>query len=107
MKLIKVKIENFRGYKNSEIELSKLSVIIGKNDVGKSTLLDALNIFFENEKLVENDTNVYSESNEINITCFFKVIANDTICLDSAESEKTQTTLESEYLLDNDGLLQI
>lgn len=107
MKLIKVKIENFRGYKNSEIELSKLSVIIGKNDVGKSTLLDALNIFFENEKLVENDANVYSESNEINITCFFKVIADDIIFLDSAESENTQTTLESEYLLDNDGLLQI
>lgn len=107
MKLVKVKIENFRGYKNSEIELSKLSVIIGKNDVGKSTLLDALNIFFENEKPLENDANVYSGKNEISITCFFEINPNGNIFLDSAKTEKTQTTLESEYLLDNNGLLQI
>lgn len=107
MKLVKVKIENFRGYKNSEIELSKLSVIIGKNDVGKSTLLDALNIFFENEKPLENDANVYSDKNEIIITCFFEINPNGNIFLDSAKTEKTQTTLESEYLLDNNGLLQI
>lgn len=75
MELVKLKIENFRGYKNSEIELSKLSVIIGKND--------------------------------ISITCFFNVNPNYTIFLDSAETEKTQTTLESEYLLDDKGLLQI
>lgn len=107
MELVKLKIENFRGYKNSEIELSKLSVIIGKNDVGKSTLLDALNIFFENEKPLENDANVYSGKNDISITCFFNVNPNYTIFLDSAETEKTQTTLESEYLLDDKGLLQI
>lgn len=107
MKLVKVKIENFRGYKNNEIELSKLSVIIGKNDVGKSTLLDALNIFFENEKPLENDANVYSDKNEIIITCFFEINPNDAIFLDSAKTEKTQTTLESEYLLDNNSLLQI
>lgn len=47
MKLSKIKIENFRGYDNVEIEFSNLSVIIGQNDVGKSTLLDALNIFLK------------------------------------------------------------
>lgn len=74
MQLCKIKIENFRTYKDSEIELSKLSVIIGKNDVGKSTLLDALNIFFENEKPLENDTNIYLNNSEIIITCFLAAI---------------------------------
>ena len=107
MRLAKVKIENFRSYENCEIELSNLSVIIGKSDVGKSTLLDALNIFFENEKPLDNDANVYSTNKEIVITCFFKVETNKPIFLDSTESENTQTTLESEYLLDDNGFLQI
>lgn len=107
MQLYKIKIENFRGYRDSEIELSKLSVIIGKNDVGKSTLLDALNIFFENEKPLENDTNVYLYKSEIIITCFFSCNTNEPIFLDSVQSEQTQTTLQSEYLLNSDNLLQI
>lgn len=107
MQLCKIKIENFRTYKDSEIELSKLSVIIGKNDVGKSTLLDALNIFFENEKPLENDTNIYLNNSEIIITCFFSCNPNEAIFLDSAQSEQTQTTLQSEYLLNSGNLLQI
>lgn len=107
MKLRKIKIENFRGYKENEIKLSDLNVIIGKNDVGKSTMLDALNVFFENEKPLENDTNVYLDNKEIIITCCFKVETNMPIFLDSTESKNTQTLLENEYLLDNDGLLQI
>lgn len=47
MKLVKCKIENFRSYKNIEFKFSDLSVIIGKNDVGKSTLFDALDIFLK------------------------------------------------------------
>lgn len=107
MQLVKTKIENFRSYQSVEFELPKLSVIIGKNDVGKSTILDALNIFFENEKPLDNDANVYSVNKEISITCLFRVETNMPIFLDSAESENTQTTLDNEYLLDNNGLLQI
>ena len=107
MKLVKIKIENFRSYDNVEVELSNLSVIVGQNDVGKSTLLDALNIFFENEKPLHNDNNVFSQKEEIIITAFFEVDKQMEIFLDSAESEKTQTTLIDEYLLDNKGLLQI
>uniref|UniRef100_UPI003A898197 AAA family ATPase n=5 Tax=Helicobacteraceae TaxID=72293 RepID=UPI003A898197 len=70
MKLVKIKIENFRSYDNVEVELSNLSVIVGQNDVGKSTLLDALNIFFENEKPLHNDNNIFSQKEEIIITAF-------------------------------------
>ncbi|HHP0358658.1 TPA: AAA family ATPase [Campylobacter jejuni] len=47
MKLVKCKIENFRSYENTEFNFSDLGVIIGKNDVGKSTLFDALDIFLK------------------------------------------------------------
>lgn len=47
MVISKLYIKNFRGYAEQTIELHKdLNVIIGKNDVGKSTILEALEIFF-------------------------------------------------------------
>jgi len=47
MRIAKIKIKNFRNYKDeTSINLSDLTVFIGKNDVGKSTVLEALDIFF-------------------------------------------------------------
>ena len=103
MKLTKCKIENFRSYKNAEFSFDDLSVVIGKNDVGKSTLFDALDIFFNSTKPEEGDANIYSDSKEIIITCFFKIEPKMEICLDTSVT----TTLEEEYLLDKSGLLQI
>ena len=40
----KIKIKNFRSHKNTEIELSSgVNIICGDNDLGKSTILRALN----------------------------------------------------------------
>ena len=40
MKISQVKIANFRGYKDeTTIDLNDLTVFVGKNDVGKSTVL--------------------------------------------------------------------
>ena len=39
----KIKLENFKSYKNSEIELNPgISIIIGENGAGKSTILEAI-----------------------------------------------------------------
>ena len=47
MKIHSIKIRNFRSYKNEvEIELNNLTALVGKNDIGKSTILEALDIFF-------------------------------------------------------------
>ena len=48
MTLNKLILKNFRGFRDStEIEFSDLDVIIGRNDVGKSSILEALDIFFQ------------------------------------------------------------
>ncbi len=51
MRLKKLKLKNFRGYRNStEIIIDEgMTGIVGRNDFGKSTLLEALAIFFETE----------------------------------------------------------
>lgn len=49
VKLRKVRIENFRSIKMAEIDLTDFSVFVGKNDCGKSNILRALNLFFNEE----------------------------------------------------------
>ena len=47
MKLLQIKIKNFRCYRSETlINLNDLTAFIGKNDSGKSTILEALEIFF-------------------------------------------------------------
>jgi len=46
MNLIGIKLKNFRGYKDIYIHLQEnLQMIVGMNDIGKSTILEALDIF--------------------------------------------------------------
>ncbi|QQT61902.1 AAA family ATPase [Sphingobacterium multivorum] len=55
MKLVSLTLKNFRTYKSkTEIKLDRLTCIIGKNDIGKSTILEALNCFF-NEDIEKTD----------------------------------------------------
>ena len=42
MKLIEVKIENFRGIHSLHVPLDSLTVLIGENNTGKSTVLEAI-----------------------------------------------------------------
>ena len=53
MKIKKLILKNFRAYQDISIDLdSNLNVIIGKNDVGKSTILEAMDIFLEGGAIV-------------------------------------------------------
>lgn len=57
MKLTKLKIKNFRGYKEEiAIDFDNLTAFVGKNDIGKSTILEALDIFLMKEKVLSNLT---------------------------------------------------
>lgn len=58
MKLKKLRIENFRGYKDETITFNDFNCIVGKNDAGKSTIFKALELFFEyRSDIDENDYN--------------------------------------------------
>lgn len=44
MRITAVRIENFRGIKNLELELGEITVLIGENNSGKTAVLDALRL---------------------------------------------------------------
>ena len=50
MKIEKIRIENFRCFKDEEIYLDDYTCFIGANGSGKSTILYALNVFFRHDK---------------------------------------------------------
>jgi len=102
MKIKKLIIENFRAYQDAtEISFDDLNVIVGRNDIGKSSILDALDIFF-NEIKSENDINVKAKKKEARIGIVFSDFP-DKIILDSTY----ETSLTAENLLNKDGLLEI
>ena len=60
MKIIKIEIENFRLLKNFSIDLEKeLSLVIGKNNTGKTSILTVLDKFLnEKSKFSYDDLNI-------------------------------------------------
>ena len=101
-----LKLHNFRGYKDALISFDdSLSVIIGKNDVGKSTILEALAIFFESNqiKMDENDLCVKHDEGDENISISCEFLVDNELVIDST----VRTDLEKEYLLNKNGLLEI
>jgi putative ATP-dependent endonuclease of OLD family len=105
MKLLRVIIRNFRSYKEEvQIPIDQFTAFIGKNDVGKSTILEALEIFFNNStvKIDQSDSCVFTDDNKVLIGCVFSDLPEQVI-LDS----QTPTTFAQEYLLNSNGELEI
>lgn len=106
MRLKALKLRNFRGYRG-DIEIpfaEELTAFIGRNDSGKSSILDALAIFFESPlvKFDAEDLCVHAEDNEVRIGCVFTELP-DKIILDAT----SQTNLSGEYLTNSEGDLEI
>lgn len=103
MRLKSFTLENFRAYRDPRrINFDDLTAIIGKNDVGKSTILEALEIFFNNKAVVidQTDENVFSETNIVKFSAEF-IPSEDPLSLDAS----ALTTLKDEYLLTDSGTL--
>jgi putative ATP-dependent endonuclease of OLD family len=105
MKLIAIELENFRCYKDKvHISIGNLTTFVGKNDIGKSTILEALEIFFNNQsiKCELGDLNVFSNHSDINITCEFAELPQQ-LSVDAG----AETSLDEEFLLTEQKTLKI
>lgn len=105
-----LKLKNFRGYRDEiSVKIDDLTVFVGKNDIGKSTVLEALDIFFnEGKGVVKLDkddidkTSLQSGDNTIQITAVFTALPEQLLI-----DETHTTTFENEYLLNSNGDLEI
>ena len=109
MRLKSVKLTHFRGYRDTTVIPidEAMTGIVGRNDYGKSTILESLAIFFEADgaKADKNDMNCFSleeGAEQFEITCVFDDLP-DSLVLD----ENVETSLAQEYLLNSQGALEI
>lgn len=110
MKLYSLTLKNFRGYKNeTTVMFDDLTAIVGKNDIGKSSILEALDIFCNSanavHKIEKADINVDALANgetDIEITAEFTEFPA-TVVIDAV----VETSLADEYLLTVDGRLKV
>lgn len=105
MRLKRVAVKNFRCYADEvSVELDDLTTFVGRNDIGKSTILEALEIFFNNSvvSIEKGDAFIHSGQENVEITCEFTDLPSS-LTLDSG----AETTLAEEFLLSSTGSLQI
>jgi predicted ATP-dependent endonuclease of OLD family len=102
MRLEKVTLKNFRCYKHETVfKVDHLNCLIGKNDAGKSTIMEALDAFF-NDNIDTGDLSTNSDNDKIEITCEFTDIP-DVLVLDTT----IETNPEEEGILNAEGNLEI
>lgn len=103
MKIKKIIIDNYRGINvPTEINFHDFTCIVGKNDVGKSTILKALDIFLNDSTISVDDKNIYNQDNLISVEVAF-CCDGEVIKIDDA----IETTFTEEELVDANGLLYI
>lgn len=104
MKLVGAWIQGFRCYENrTDFTFDDLTVLIGRNDAGKSSVLDALDIFFDEKEAPDgDDVCVHCASKEVRIACLFADLPTKLV-LDATHP----TDLQAEHLLNGDGRLEI
>lgn len=102
MKLIKLILHNYRCYQHEvSIDIDDLTCIIGRNDIGKSSIMEALDAFF-NGNVDKSDLSVDADDQIIQITCVFSQIPSDLV-LDST----VPCSMADEGLLNADGMLEV
>lgn len=103
MKLRQVRIRNFRCFRDEvAIDLSDFTVLIGKNDAGKSAVLQALALFFDEYKADGDDASINGDKTNMRITCEFDDLP-ESIVIDAQNA----TNLTAEHLLNSSGRLEI
>lgn len=109
MRLKSVKLTNFRGYQDETVipVNEAMTGIVGRNDFGKSTILEALAIFFESDgvKADKNDMNCFqleAGENQFEIACEFDELPENLIL-----DENVETTLADEYLINAEGCFEV
>ncbi len=81
MKLKKLILKNFRNFDDCEIELTNKNLIFGMNDVGKSNMIYALRLLFEqrirNTPIQQTDFHKQNTQNNFEISCLIDLSGDD------------------------------
>lgn len=128
MKIEKIKVNNFRSLKNFSIDLEdELSLIVGKNNVGKTSIIEILNKFLNKKPIESDDFNIeyikelekcikdesYEFNNQgIKLKIFIKYDENDNLSniskfLTTLDVNNNYIILDFEYFLNQENFINL
>lgn len=103
MKLKKIRIRNFRCFDHETIiDFEDFTALVGRNDIGKSAILDALGLFFDEYSLDADDGCITGDKSDIGIVCEFSDLPSEFVI--DADFRITPT---EEHILNERGYLEI
>ena len=103
MRLYRLRLRNFRCYKQElTVDFADITAIIGKNDAGKSSIFEALDLFLNDGAPDKDDASKGGDAKDLTIICEFSDLPSS-IVIDDANP----TSLAQEYLLNSEGRLEI
>lgn len=103
MRLKRLRLRNFRCYREEiSIDFNDITALIGKNDSGKSTIMDALEIFLNDSNPDKDDASKNGDGADLTIIGEFD-LDSDFVIID----DTIPTRLSDEYLLNIEGRLEI
>lgn len=103
MKLAKLRLRNFRCFKKeTTIGFDDITALVGKNDSGKSTIMEALDLFLNDGNPDQDDASKYGNPKDLTIICEFTDLPEEVIIDDA-----NPTSIRTEFLLNHDDRLEI
>lgn len=103
MKLVRLRLRNFRCFQEEiSIDFEDITSLIGRNDSGKSTLMDALDLFLNDIDPDKDDASKGGNPRDLTIICEFTDLPDEVILDDT-----NPTKLSTEFLLNAEGRLEI
>lgn len=103
MKLERLRLRNFRCFRNEiAIDFDNITALVGRNDSGKSSLMEALDLFLNDNDPDSDDASKDGEPKDLTIICEFGGLPQEVIVDDAFP-----TQLNTELLLNDDGRLEV
>lgn len=103
MKLARLRLRNFRCFQEElSIDFEDITALVGRNDSGKSTLMDALDLFLNDIDPDKDDASKGGNPKDLTIICEFADLPDEVILDDT-----NPTKLSTEFLLNAEGKLEI
>ena len=103
MRLTRLRVRNFRCYKDEvSIDFDNITAFVGKNDSGKSSIMDALDIFLNDNDPDMHDACKGGNAKDLAIICEFEDLPDKAII-----DEANPTNFTDEFLLNEEGRLEI
>lgn len=100
-----VRLRNFRCFRDSgEIPIHRMTIFIGENDAGKTTILSAIGAFLNNENVTEDDFYQINGSRETHssIELLFQLDDGESNIIDNRHIINEQFRIRKDYLINQE-----